>query len=153
MTSENKVLPAISGEVYFRDPEEDPPPKGAKLLILTSGNTALVSDWWDNSNFVAWSPLPSKKIRRSEVDDETKQRIIEDAVKKNMTITDSNLYEAVYSVAMDVAEEFEDRSYEDVRVMNEAQIVLQVIKDTDPGVYDEMIDNVLRLISEALNFK
>jgi hypothetical protein len=68
--SENKVLPAISGEVYFRDPEEDPPPKGAKLLILTSGNTALVSDWWDNSNFVAWSPLPSKKVGRNEVNDD-----------------------------------------------------------------------------------
>jgi len=39
---------------------------------------------------------------------------------------------------------------EDVRAMGEAQIVLQAIKDTEPGIYDEMIDNALRLIHNAL---
>lgn len=84
---------------------------------------------------------------------ETREKIIEKAIKDNITITDSKLYEAVYSVAMDVVDEVLDFSYEDVKVLGEAQIVLQAIKDTDPGVYDEMIDNVLRLISNALNFK
>lgn len=87
------------------------------------------------------------------ITDETRDKIIEDAIKKNMTITDSKLYEAVYSVAMDVVDDVVDFGYEDVKVLGEAQVVLQAIKDTDPGVYDEMIDNVLRLISEALQLK
>jgi hypothetical protein len=87
------------------------------------------------------------------ITDETRDKIIEDAIKKNMAITDSKLYEAVYSVAMDVVDDVVDFGYEDVKVLGEAQIVLQAIKDTDPGVYDEMIDNVLRLISEALQLK
>ena len=33
-----------------------------------------------------------------------REDIIEDAIKKNMTITDSKLYEAVYSVAMDAVD-------------------------------------------------
>jgi hypothetical protein len=87
------------------------------------------------------------------ITDETREEIIERAIKANMTITDSKLYEAVYSVAMDVAEELIEISYGDVSAFNEAQIVLEAIKDTDPGVYDEMIDNVLRLIHNALNLK
>lgn len=41
----------------------------------------------------------------------------------------------------------------DINAMNEAQLVLEVIKETDPGVYDEMIDSALRLIAKALDFK
>lgn len=87
------------------------------------------------------------------ITDETRDKIIQEAIKNNITITDPNLYEAVYSVAMDAMEEVIELSYEDVRAFNEAQIVLQAIKDTDPGVYDEMIDNALRLIHNALNLK
>lgn len=87
------------------------------------------------------------------ITDETRDKIIQDAINKNMTITDPKLYEAVYSVAMDVVDDVVDFGYEDVKVLGEAQVVLQAIKDTDPGVYDEMIDNVLRLISEALQLK
>ena len=87
------------------------------------------------------------------ITDERKEAIIEKAIKDNITITDPKLYEAVYAVATDVVEEVVDLGYEDVKVLGEAQIVLQVIKDTDPGVYDEMIDNVLRLIHDALQLK
>lgn len=87
------------------------------------------------------------------ITDERKEAIIEKAIKDNITITDPKLYEAVYAVATDVVEEVVDLSYGDVKVLGEAQIVLQVIKDTDPGVYDEMIDNVLRLIHDALQLK
>lgn len=87
------------------------------------------------------------------ITDETKQAIIEKAIKDNITITDLNLYEAVYSVAMDVADAVVEYSDEDVLVFGETQVVLQAIKDTEPGVYDEMIDNVLRLISNALQLK
>lgn len=59
--SENRVMPAVAGEVYWRDPEEHPPPRGVKLLILTSGGVAVFGDWMTDSNFVAWSPLPKKR--------------------------------------------------------------------------------------------
>jgi len=59
--SENRNMPAASGEVYWRDPEQEPPPRGRKLLILTSGGVAVFGDWMDDSNFVAWSPLPKKR--------------------------------------------------------------------------------------------
>ena len=59
--SENKVMPAVSGQVYWRDPQEFPPPRGAKMLILTDGGVAVISDWTDNSNFEAWSPLPKRR--------------------------------------------------------------------------------------------
>lgn len=59
--SENRVMPAASGDVYWRDPEEHPPPRGVKLLILTSGGVACFGEWSRASNFVAWSPLPKKR--------------------------------------------------------------------------------------------
>ena len=69
--NENKVMPAASGEVYWRDPEQEPPPRGRKLLILTSGGVAVFGDWMDDSNFVAWSPLPKKRpIQDRELTDE-----------------------------------------------------------------------------------
>ena len=58
--SENTVMPAASGEVYWRDPDQEPPPRGVKLLILTSGGVAVIGDWADDSNMVAWSPLPKR---------------------------------------------------------------------------------------------
>lgn len=60
--SENRVLPAASGEVYYRDPDTDPPPMGVKLLVLTSGGVAIISDWRQDTNFVQWSPLPRKRL-------------------------------------------------------------------------------------------
>jgi len=56
--SDNKVMPAIAGAVYWRYPEIDAPPRGVKLLLLTSGGIACLGDWRDDSNLVAWSPLP-----------------------------------------------------------------------------------------------
>lgn len=41
------------------------------------------------------------------ITDETRDKIIQDAINKNMTITDAKLYEAVYSVAMDVVDAVE----------------------------------------------
>ena len=39
----------------------------------------------------------------------------------------------------------------DIEALNDAQFTLEAIKDADPGTYDEIIDQSLRLINEALN--
>jgi hypothetical protein len=59
--TENRNMSAASGEVYWRDPDQEPPPRGVKLLILTSGGVAVFGEWMTDSNFVAWSPLPRKR--------------------------------------------------------------------------------------------
>jgi arylamine N-acetyltransferase len=64
--SENRNMDAVSGEVYWRDPEDQPPPRGVKLLILTSGGVAVFGDWMTDSNFVAWSPLPKKRQKMTQ---------------------------------------------------------------------------------------
>jgi len=62
--SENTFMPAKSGEAYWRDPEKERPPRGVKLLLLTTGGVAVIGDWTDESNFVAWSPLPKREIKK-----------------------------------------------------------------------------------------
>jgi hypothetical protein len=57
--SENTFMPAVAGTVYWRDPVVEPP-RGVKLLVLTSGGVTVIGDWVTNSNFVAWSPMPKR---------------------------------------------------------------------------------------------
>lgn len=38
----------------------------------------------------------------------------------------------------------------DIQALEDAKCTLQVIKETDPGVYDEIIDESLKLINQAL---
>ena len=43
---------------YWRYPLLDgEPPKGKKLNLLTSGGIAVIGQWNDSSNFIAWAPL------------------------------------------------------------------------------------------------
>ena len=39
----------------------------------------------------------------------------------------------------------------DLDALNDAKFTLEAIKEADPGTYDEIIDQSLRLINEALN--
>jgi hypothetical protein len=39
----------------------------------------------------------------------------------------------------------------DLEALQDAQFTLEAIKDADPGTYDEIIDQSLRLINQALN--
>lgn len=39
----------------------------------------------------------------------------------------------------------------DIEALEDAKFTLQSIKDADPGTYDEIIDESLRLIRKALN--
>ncbi len=64
---ENHVMKAFAGDVYFRTPQEEPPPRGVKLLILTSGGVCVIGDWRDDGGFWAWSPLPKKRRRGQDV--------------------------------------------------------------------------------------
>ena len=64
--SDSRLLPAASGTTEYRWPDEEPPPRGCKLLLLTSGGVAVVGDWTDDSNLVAWAPLPRRPVRRGE---------------------------------------------------------------------------------------
>lgn len=59
-------MPATAGTVYWRDPKSDLPPRGTKLLILTSGGVTVVGDWIDTSNYVAWSPMPKRPKKEQE---------------------------------------------------------------------------------------
>lgn len=59
--TENRNMPAMSGAVFWRSPNDEPPPLGRKLLVLTAGGVAVISDWMTDSNFVAWSPLPKRR--------------------------------------------------------------------------------------------
>jgi len=48
------------------DPEDEPPPKGTKLMLLTKYGIAVFGHWMDGMDLVAWSPMPkvtSQKIR------------------------------------------------------------------------------------------
>jgi hypothetical protein len=47
----------------------------------------------------------------------------------------------------------EEKEHADVTALEEAKMVLEVIKGVDPGVYDEMIDEALRLINTALSLQ
>lgn len=61
--SDSQNMPAISGEVFWRNPDEEKPPRGVKLLMLTSGGVTVIGDWVTNSNLVAWSPMPKKRAQ------------------------------------------------------------------------------------------
>lgn len=61
MSNENELMPAVAAAVAeWRDPAVDAPPRGAKLLLLTSGGVAALGPWSDGSNYIAWSPLPKR---------------------------------------------------------------------------------------------
>jgi hypothetical protein len=64
--SDSKILPAASGAPGFRWPDEEQPPRGVKLIVYTSGGVSIISDWWDDSNHIAWSPMLAKPVRRGE---------------------------------------------------------------------------------------
>lgn len=62
--SENALMPAASDrEVFWRNPALDAPPRGCKLLLLTTGGVAVIGLWSDDGGFVAWSPLPKRVTR------------------------------------------------------------------------------------------
>ena len=43
-------------ELYFRDPELDPPPRGVNMLLLNEGGVLIVGQW--SEGCLAWCPKP-----------------------------------------------------------------------------------------------
>lgn len=88
---------------------------------------------------------------------------MDEIIDGNIKITDSRLRDGVYGVVLDTMTTLmnkngiepwnDEKESADVKAMGEAQIVLQTIKETDPGTYDELIDNALRLIAQALSIE
>ena len=46
----------LAGQASWRDPDQDIPPLGVKLLLLNPGGVCIVGTWADWA--VAWAPLP-----------------------------------------------------------------------------------------------
>jgi hypothetical protein len=46
----------VAGICEWRDPEEDPPPLGSKMLLLNPAGVACIGTW--SRVFIAWAPLP-----------------------------------------------------------------------------------------------
>lgn len=42
--------------LYFRDPDEDPPPKGVNMLLLNPGGVLVVGPW--SNDCLGWCPKP-----------------------------------------------------------------------------------------------
>ena len=51
-----KATSYLSGNAFWRTPEEDTPPTGVKMLLLNPGGVCIVGTWADWA--VAWAPLP-----------------------------------------------------------------------------------------------
>lgn len=43
-------------QLYFRDPDEEPPPKGVNMLLLNEGGVLIIGQWADIC--VGWCPKP-----------------------------------------------------------------------------------------------
>jgi len=46
----------IAGQATWRDPEQEPPPSGIRMLLLNPGGVCVIGTW--TSRFIAWAPLP-----------------------------------------------------------------------------------------------
>ena len=53
-------LKPLSGVAYWRDPQDEPPPRGVKMLLLNPGGVACIGTWDNKSGWLAWSPLPDR---------------------------------------------------------------------------------------------
>jgi hypothetical protein len=62
---------ATTDQLYFRDPDIEPPPKATSMLLLNAGGVCIIGVW-DNS-CIAWCPKP--KIPQALKDKISKQSL------------------------------------------------------------------------------
>lgn len=53
---EGKFSQATTDQIYFRDPEIHPPPRGASMLLLNPGGVCVIGVWSDEC--IGWCPKP-----------------------------------------------------------------------------------------------
>lgn len=70
-----EVLQLTTDELYFRDPDIDPPPKAVSLLLLNPGGVLIVGNWTDDC--LGWCPKP--KIPKSIKDKRTKSEHVKES--------------------------------------------------------------------------
>ena len=58
MSNQVDDKPYTAWESYWIDPQEQTPPIGKKLLLLTQYGVAVLGHWYAEGQFIAWAPLP-----------------------------------------------------------------------------------------------
>jgi hypothetical protein len=65
-------LPQVTtDQLYFRDPDIDPPPKTTSMLLLNAGGVCIIGTWTDGC--IGWCPKP--KIPQALKDKISKQSL------------------------------------------------------------------------------
>ena len=59
----DKFQQATTDQLYFRDPDVDPPPRGTSMLLLNPGGVCVIGVWSDEC--IGWCPKPKvpKELR------------------------------------------------------------------------------------------
>jgi hypothetical protein len=52
----DKFQQATTNQLYFRDPDVDPPPRGTSMLLLNPGGVCVIGVWDDSC--IGWCPKP-----------------------------------------------------------------------------------------------
>jgi hypothetical protein len=52
----DKFQQATTDQLYFRDPDIDPPPKGTSMLLLNPGGVCVIGVW--SNDCIGWCPKP-----------------------------------------------------------------------------------------------
>ena len=52
----DKFQQATTDQLYFRDPDVDPPPRGISMLLLNPGGVCVIGVWSDDC--IGWCPKP-----------------------------------------------------------------------------------------------
>lgn len=52
----DKFAQATTDQLYFRDPDVDPPPRGTSMLLLNPGGVCIIGVWSDEC--IGWCPKP-----------------------------------------------------------------------------------------------
>lgn len=70
----SELLQATTDQLYFRDPDIEPPPKNTSMLLLNSGSVLIVGTWSDDC--LGWCPKPK-------IPDALKKKILAQSLWRN----------------------------------------------------------------------
>ena len=69
-----------AGDAVWRHPDDDPPPLGEKILILTTSLICVIGQWDKHGRYRAWAPLPkidpALKARLYKEDDDARRATV-----------------------------------------------------------------------------